>query len=123
MLGFVTARDRKCGSIILHGPQVSEVKKPIASLEAVMIALNSSMVVGILRFGGGFVAAEVGFTGFVVREVPCGGNPVPFGNPVPSILPSMRGRSVCPNGVLRKSSGSDEICPGMVLPTKNYLIR
>lgn len=117
MLGFVTARDRKCGSIILHGPQVSEVKKAIASLEAVMIVLNSAMVVGILILEGGFVVADVVFTGFVVREVPCGGNPGP------SILPSMRGRSVCPNGVLRKSSGSELICPGMVLPTKNYSIR
>ena len=43
-------REWKCGSIILHGPHVSEVKKAIAIFDEDIIELNSVGVVGNLTF-------------------------------------------------------------------------
>lgn len=41
-------REWKCGSIILHGPQVSEVKNAMAIFDEDMSELNSVVVVGSL---------------------------------------------------------------------------
>lgn len=43
---WVFEREWKCGSIILHGPQVSDVKNAIAIFDEDIIALNSTDVVG-----------------------------------------------------------------------------
>jgi hypothetical protein len=43
---WVFEREWKCGSIVLHGPHVSEVKKAIASAEEVRREVNSDVVVG-----------------------------------------------------------------------------